>query len=254
MQFICFNVSSVGILQHNSINLIHIIEIQIFQCAPGRRPNQVVAGNRDKLRRNCKQVRTTNRLTSDLNWREEEDQQKISFNHDNSKSLQTKYFARTPDNVIAYYLSSGNNNKNSNSSKSLYNSYHPTAKRENLTIRNYLNQTVPLRMEEQTPSFSNRIRNNTDYRMILRSNASNTEKLHQSGNYLTSNNNRSRTTVPNRCHVIGTQLKYVADESINSEKKPALIRDSPLLDNYKQSHGIITASMYKDLRNGTIRW
>ncbi|KAK9309626.1 hypothetical protein QLX08_000838 [Tetragonisca angustula] len=227
---------------------------QPMMCAPGRRPSQIIAGNRDKLRRNCKQVRTTTRLTSDLNWREE-DRQKTSFNHDNPKSLQTKYFARTPDNVTAYYLGSGSNNKNSNSSKSLYNSYHPTAKRENLTIRNYLNQTVPLRVEEQTPStLPNRIRNNTDYRMILRSDASNTEKLHQSGNCLTSNNNRSRNTVPNRRHVIGTQLKHVADASINSEKKPALIRDSSFLDNYNQSHGIITASMYKDLRDETIRW
>ncbi|KAK1131834.1 hypothetical protein K0M31_015985 [Melipona bicolor] len=225
---------------------------ELTSCATGRRPNQVIAGNQDKLRRNCKQVRTTNRITSDLNWREE-DRQKTSFNHDNSKSLQIKYFARTLDNVTAYYPSSGNNNKNN--FKSLYNLYHPTTKRENLTIRNYLNQTVPLHVEEQTPStLPNRIRNNTNHRMILRSNASNAEKLHQSGNYLTSNNNRSRNTVPYQCHVIGTQLKHVADASINSEKKLALIRDSSFLDNYNQSHGIITASMYKDLRNETIRW
>ncbi|XP_060821574.1 mitogen-activated protein kinase 15 isoform X1 [Bombus pascuorum] len=219
---------------------------QPMVCAPGRRPNQIVTGNRDKLRRNCKQIRTTNRPTSDANWREE-DRQKTSFDHDNFKSLQTKYFARMPDNATSYYLrSSSSNNKNASSSESLYNSCHPTVK--NLAIRNYLNQTVPLRVEEQSPSRPCRTKNNTEYR-ILRSNANNIEKLHQSTNYLTSGNNRSRNAVPNGCHVVGTQMKHVADGSTNNEKK-----NSPFLDNYSQSHGIITASLYKDLRNGTIRW
>lgn len=223
------------------------MQIRQFQCAPGRRPNQIVTGNRDKLRRNCKQIRTTSRPTSDVNWREE-DRQKTSFDHDNLKSLQTKYFARTPDNTTSYYLrSNSNNNKNASSSESLYNSCHSTVK--NLAVRNYLNQTVPLRVEEQSPSHPCRTKTNTDYR-ILRSNANNIEKLHQSTNYLTSGNNRSRNAAPNGCHVVGTQLKHVADGSTSNEKK----KNSPFLDNYSQSHGIITASMYKDLRNGTIRW
>ncbi|XP_033199944.1 uncharacterized protein LOC117162156 [Bombus vancouverensis nearcticus] len=220
---------------------------QPMVCAPGRRPNQIVTGNRDKLRRNCKQIRTTSRPTSDVNWREE-DRQKTTFDHDNLKTLQTKYFARTPDNATSYYLrSSSSNNKNASSSESLYNSCYPTVK--NLAIRNYLNQTVPLRVEEQSPSRPCRTKTNTDYR-ILRSNANNIEKLHQSTNYLTSGNNRSRNAAPNGCHVVGTQLKHVADGSTSNEKK----KNSPFLDNYSQSHGIITASMYKDLRNGTIRW
>ncbi|XP_006619718.1 mitogen-activated protein kinase 15-like isoform X1 [Apis dorsata] len=226
-------------------------------CAPGKRANQAGSSNRDKLRRNNKQIRTTNRLASETNWREE-DRQRTSFGYENPKGPQTKYFARTPDSTPSYYLKyhSTVNNKNNanNSTESLYNTYHPTVK--NLAIRNYLNQTIPSRVEEQTQSFPCRTRNNTDCRMILRSNPSNIEKLNQSINYQTVNgNNRSRNGPVNRCHVVGTQSKHFIDEiGTGSEKKLTPIRDSPFLESYTQSHGVITASAYKDLRNGTIRW
>lgn len=197
---------------------------------------------------------------SETNWRED-DRQRTSFGYENPKRPQTKYFARTPDSTPSYYLkchstvNNNNNKNNSNSTESLYNTYHPTVK--NLAIRNYLNQTIPSRVEEQTQSFPCRTRNNTDCRMILRSNPSNIEKLNQSiTNCQTVNgNNRSRNGPLNRCHVAGTQSKHFIDEiGTNSEKKLTPIRDSPFLESYTQSHGVITASAYKDLRNGTIRW
>ncbi|KOC69084.1 Putative serine/threonine-protein kinase C05D10.2 [Habropoda laboriosa] len=222
---------------------------QTMACAaPGARLTQATPGNRTKLRRSCKQIRAPTRLSSEVNWREE-NQQKTSFPRDSPKSLQTKFFARTPESTTTYYpKSNGGIDKSMNTAKSTYNSYHPTVK--NQAIRNYLNQTLPSRVEEHSQSHTNRTtRNSTDFHLTLRSNAANTEKLHQANNYHPVGNNRSRNVAQTRDYVTGTTML-----SQNSEKKSTLIRGSPFLDSYSQSHGVITASAYKDLRNGTLRW
>ncbi|XP_076766373.1 mitogen-activated protein kinase 15 isoform X1 [Xylocopa sonorina] len=229
---------------------------QAMVCGPGRRSSQsqMAPGTRDRLRRGCKPIRGTSRPSSDVNWREE-DRQKTSYGHDSFNTLQSRYFARTPDNATSSYLrSTCVNNKNNNSAESLYNSYRPTIK--NQAVRNYLNQTKLSCTEEQSsPSLPSQVKNNTDYRTSLRSNSSNIEKLHSFVNYLTVGNNRSRNSaISRKDHVTETQSKHLIDGSTNSEKKAPSIRDSPFLDNYSQSHGVITASVYKDLRSGIIKW
>lgn len=225
------------------------MEIRQFQCALGRRPNQITPGTRDKLRRSCK--RTTNQqLASDLNWRE--DRQKTPLGDDNPKGFQTKYFTKAPEKACAYYLKSGNGSKNTDGVGSSYNS---CVAKNNLAVRNYLNQKPSSRVEEQNPSLPCRTRNISDYQMVGRSNAANIEKQHRSTNFPPVGNNRTRSNpVANRCNVVGTHSKHVADGSTNSEIKLASIRDSPVLNSYNQSHGVLTASAYNDLRNGIIRW
>ncbi|OAD61276.1 Putative serine/threonine-protein kinase C05D10.2, partial [Eufriesea mexicana] len=222
---------------------------QPMVCALGRRPNQITPGTQDKLRRSCKQVRTTNQLAPDLNWRE--DRQKTPLGDDNPKGFQTKYFTKAPEKACAYYLKSSNgNNKNTSGSGSSYNSCGV----KNLAVRNYLNQKTSSRVEEQTPSLPCRTRNNSDYQMIGRSNASNLEKQHRSTNFLSVGNNRTRNSVANRCNVVGTYSKHVGDRCMSNEMKLTSIRDSSVLNSYNQSHGVLTASAYNDLRNGIIRW
>ncbi|CAK9830316.1 Mitogen-activated protein kinase 15 [Anthophora retusa] len=217
---------------------------QTIACIPGARFIQVAPGNRTKLRRSCKQIRAPTRLTSEVNWREENPQR----THDSFKSLQTKFFARTPESSTTACHLKDSIDKTVNSAKSLYNSYHPSMK--NQAVRNYLNQALPSRVEEQSPSLPSRTtRTTTDYRITPRCNANNIEKLHQPNNYPPVGNNRSRNVEHSRDHVTGTLISQH-----NGEKKQTFIRDSPFLDSYSQSHGVITASAYKDLRNGTLRW
>ncbi|XP_076239243.1 mitogen-activated protein kinase 15 [Calliopsis andreniformis] len=216
---------------------------QVTVCAPGARASQLSQATRTKLRRNCKQVRGP--VRSEINWREEN--RRTSPIRDSPKNLQTKYFARTPENTTGYCLksnSSNTKNTNSISAESLHTSYHSTLK--NQTIRNYLNQTMPPRIEEQSSPY--RTRNSIDYRTIMRSDS-------EKPNFATMVNNRLKSGNISRSQVTKTQSKYVTDGNISSDKRSApLIRDSRFFDSYNHSHGVITASAYKDLRNGTIRW
>lgn len=88
--------------------------------------------------------------------------------------------------------------------------------------------------------------------MTLRSDPANVERT---SNYSTMGNNRLKNGTLSRGQIARTQSTHVTDGNVNGDKKSAsLIRDSRFLDSYSHSHGVITASAYKDLRNGTIRW
>ncbi|XP_053980414.1 mitogen-activated protein kinase 15-like isoform X2 [Hylaeus volcanicus] len=199
-------------------------------CAPGGRSCQLSQLGRTKTRRNCKQVRGSAECSSDTNWREED--RRKSFSYDSPNSLQTKYLARTSDNSIGYSLRSQ-------------------------AIRNYLNQTLPPRVDEQSV-LACRTGSSLDHRLILRNNAGDVNKVQVSSslkgpNYPLIGSNRLKNGALNGGHRV--ESKHVVEGNAIVEKKStSAIRDSRFLDSYAQSHGVITASAYKDLRNGTIRW
>ncbi|XP_017878843.1 mitogen-activated protein kinase 15 isoform X2 [Ceratina calcarata] len=218
---------------------------QAMVCAAARRSNQIASGSRDKLRRSCKQVRGSTRLLDHANWREE-DRQKTPLGQDNSKAIQAKYFAKTPGTASSsfYLRPTSNSNKNTCSAESLYNSYHPSVKSQ--VVRNYLNQTMPSCADKQSASLP------CQSRISLWNSTGNIEKLHPLANYHPSiGNSRSKNLISS--HVTGTHSKHSNEGSVNSGKR-SIRGDAPFFDSYAQSHGVITASAYKDLRNGTIRW
>ncbi|XP_015436934.1 PREDICTED: mitogen-activated protein kinase HOG1 [Dufourea novaeangliae] len=230
----------------------------VTMCSPGGRSGQSAQFNRTKPRKDSikQTVYTPARFTTDANWREENNRQKVPFTRDSPKSnLQAKYFAGgTPDSTASYYLRSSNssNVKSTNSNTNSAESYasRPTTSK-NQAIRNYLNQMMPSRVVEQSP-FPCRTRNNMDHRTIQRSNAGNPDRL-QPPDCTLPGTNRPRTAALNRSHIAKVQSRHIVDG--NAEKKSSpLLRDTNFLDNYSQNHGVITASAYKDLRNGTIRW
>ncbi|XP_031842280.2 mitogen-activated protein kinase 15 isoform X1 [Nomia melanderi] len=224
---------------------------QVPMWSPDGTSGQIAQAGRTKTRKNCKQDCAPARFTSDTNWREK-DRQKIASTHDSPQSLQAKYFVKTPDSTVSYYLrsSSNNNAKNTtgckaNSAESVYASRPSTTK--NQAIRNYLNQTMPARIEEQKPlpCRTKSGRSLPDHRMILRNNVDKS----QPADCLTNGAHRSKTSAPNRSCAIRAQSKH-SDET----KWTSPMNNSRFLDSYSQSHGVITASAYKDLRNGNIRW
>ncbi|XP_076672039.1 mitogen-activated protein kinase 15 isoform X2 [Andrena cerasifolii] len=228
---------------------------QVAVCAPAARLGQLAQGSRTKLRRNGKQVRATAQLATEPSWREES-RQKISPARD-SPNGHTKYLARTSNNVARYYLrSSGSSNginansSNANSAESLYASCHSSSKSQ--AIRNYLNQTVPPRVEEKSSPLY-RARNNADDRLILRNDAGNIDRP-QPSNYPLVGNNRSWNANSNRSYAARTQSRHSDGNATGEKKSTPSVRDSRPLDGYRQSHGVITASAYKDLRTGAIRW
>ncbi|XP_034174195.1 mitogen-activated protein kinase 15 isoform X1 [Osmia lignaria lignaria] len=207
---------------------------QVTVCAPGGKSCQPAQAGRVKLRRNCKQNRGPNRAASNVNWREE-DRQKSTILHDSPKSLQTKYFSRTLDNNCGYLRTCNSGSDKRTDNRNNDESRHSVTK--NQVVQNYLNQTMPSRVKGQTSHLYRS--KDINYRTISQCDASSIKKPQQTANFP---NNRTKNAAPvSRCQ------KPVTDG--NNEKK-----SKPFLDSYTQSHGVITASMYKELRNGTIRW
>ncbi|XP_003700809.1 mitogen-activated protein kinase 15 isoform X2 [Megachile rotundata] len=212
---------------------------QVTVCASGGKSSQLAQAGRTKLRRNCKQVRVPTPFES--NWREEDRQRTISFAQDRPRSFRTKYFTRTVDNSSYDCMKCNSKHANRCNGDS---QCHSVSK--NQVVQNYLNQIMPSRVKEQSNPCRTR---DTNYR-ISQCDTNGVKKSQQTANSPLVGNNRLRNTA-NRDHVTRAQ-KHIIDGA--GEKKSKSTRDSTFVDNHSQTHGVITASVYKELRNGTIRW
>lgn len=109
-------------------------------------------------------------------------------------------------------------------------------------IRNYLNQTMP---EQQQPRERNRVSCQSRGNLIDRSCISaDTEAI----------NNRVRSAARNQASRLLSRHSFDSDCVIQRRSSTTTCDRSGFLDSHNQSHGVIAASIYKDLRNGTINW
>ncbi|KAM0735928.1 Mitogen-activated protein kinase 15 [Formica fusca] len=109
-------------------------------------------------------------------------------------------------------------------------------------IRNYLNQTMPA---QQQPRERNRVSCQSRGNLIDRSCISaDTEAI----------NNRVRSAARNQASRLQSRHSFDSDCVIQRRSSTTTCDRSGFLDSHNQSHGVIAASIYKDLRNGTINW
>ncbi|XP_078036412.1 mitogen-activated protein kinase 15 isoform X1 [Augochlora pura] len=224
---------------------------QVPMCSPDEKSGQLAQVARAKPRKNSKQTRQPARFTSDTNWRGD-DRQRISFAHDTPQSFQTKYFAKTSDNTICYYLRSNDSqnsknvssSSNANSADSLCASRTASASK-NQVIRNYLTQVTPMRAEQQKP-VPCRTKKTPDLGIVARSNS---DRL-QSSDSPANGARRTKNSAPAHSHMAREQSRHASEGT----KWSVPVNNSVYLNNYRQSHGVITASAYKDLRSGNIKW
>lgn len=106
-------------------------------------------------------------------------------------------------------------------------------------IRNYLNQTIPVMVEQQS-----RARYRTPYQ--------------SKSNFIdrtctaVDTGNRVKSAAPRNQ---ANRTRHSFDGSCVAQRKSSTMHDkSKFLDSYNQNHGVIAASVYKDLCNGTIGW
>ncbi|KAL6422095.1 hypothetical protein ACFW04_010865 [Cataglyphis niger] len=110
-------------------------------------------------------------------------------------------------------------------------------------IRNYLNQTMPLPAQQQ-PRERNRMSCQNRSNLVDRSCISaDTEAI----------NNRVRSVARNQASRL--QSRHSFDNGCIIQKRSSTTCGrSGFLDSHNQSHGVIAASIYKNLCNGTINW
>lgn len=130
---------------------------------------------------------------------------------------------------------------------------HFATSSQNETIQNYLNQTMPVHFQREripTGMQQGQIRNSGyAVRPPAESLSCGQNLNHVSQPPIMIDNHRTRSAGVNRTQNIKNHLRH------NVIQKPATaIRNLRSLNSFSQSHGTITASAYKDLRNGNIRW
>ncbi|XP_076296374.1 uncharacterized protein LOC143216810 isoform X2 [Lasioglossum baleicum] len=205
---------------------------QVPMCSPDGKSvhNQLSHAGRPRARKNCKQVRAPARFTSDTNWRE--DRRPTSFVRDSPQSLQSKYFARPSDSANCCYLRGGDGrHSNSGSNATSNESLHASCKSK--AIQKYFNEIMPTQKPQKKCA---------DRPMVQRNSAGAQPPADCPVNGL----HRSKNPAHSRSHV----TKHPAEQI----KWTPTSNKSRIVNHYSQSHGIITASAYKDLRSGNIRW
>ncbi|XP_046612006.1 mitogen-activated protein kinase 15-like isoform X1 [Neodiprion virginianus] len=146
--------------------------------------------------------------------------------------MNAKYLTKMPNNLTKHFATS----------------HHSTS--QNQTIQNYFNQTMPVHLQrERIPT--GQIKNTTYTNRPTAECISNISNYIHNTNSVSGsldNHNRVRSAVL-RAQTAKNNLRHSA-----TQKPIATIRNFRSLNTYNQSHGTITASAYKDLRNGNIRW
>ncbi|XP_025268161.1 mitogen-activated protein kinase 13 isoform X2 [Camponotus floridanus] len=108
-------------------------------------------------------------------------------------------------------------------------------------IRNYLNQTMPPPAQQQSRE-RNRVSCQNKSNLVDRSCTSADTEI----------NNRIRSTARNQANRL--QSRHSFDSGVIQRRSSTMCDRSGFLDSHSQSHGVIAASIYKDLCNGTINW
>ncbi|XP_015602051.1 mitogen-activated protein kinase 15 isoform X2 [Cephus cinctus] len=139
-----------------------------------------------------------------------------------SPNNQSKYLTKMPNSYAKHFAGSGHVTVQQQS--------HVAS--QNQAIQNYLNQTIPMR-ERQSIGTISEVAETTGYPQNVR-------------NHL--ENHRLMRSAVTRSQTLKNHLRH------SSIQKPQVARNLRSLNSYSQNHGIITASAYKDLRSGNIRW
>lgn len=219
------------------------LKIVQFQRGAGSRLNQLaVSAPRAKLRRACRQqifAHAPRPLTSatvhcrDLDHRPRTIPAKPIRIDESPKGIGqslmtnnvTRHFARTRTGGIS-------------SPESPYIVSH------HQTIRNYLNQTMPLPTQQHLRE-RNRVSCQNRGNLVDRScTSADTEML----------NTRVKNAARNQASRLQTRHSFDGGCSIQRRSSTMTCNRSGFLNSHNQNHGVIAASIYKDLCNGTINW
>ena len=176
-----------------------------------------------------------------------------------SPGIQAKYITRMPNNNVTKHFVSTDVNS------SLDNHHHHHLEKRNSSsissqsqaIQNYLNQTllipsnIPQRIR-RPPARNSRTNGSNERTMMNETlasfNCSQVSK-HPVTNHVNLADNHRQKSAITRSQSMKNSLRH------NVVQKPTVaVRAMRSLSSYSQNHGVITASAYKDLRNGTIRW
>ncbi|XP_012286312.1 mitogen-activated protein kinase 15 isoform X2 [Orussus abietinus] len=151
-----------------------------------------------------------------------------------SPRSQAKHVTKMPNNASKHFSPNYNSNAIPNMN------VNQTAP-QSQAIQNYLNQTLPIPLTRERLASAR----------TKSSNQSSTGHPESRQSYpIPGNveNHRLRSAVT-RSQVLKNNLRFNAIQKPNTA-----VRNLRSLNSYSQSHGVITASAYKDLRNGSIRW
>ncbi|XP_035725736.1 mitogen-activated protein kinase 15-like isoform X3 [Vespa mandarinia] len=229
--------------QHLSKSQRSIQSDQVTAYGANIRCNQLGGTSRMKLRRGCdRQTHST------LHQRPP-----IVNNVDRSKTTMLKSLNETNDSKLGL-LSNSSNSGGSASSSELYAPRRSTSQFQ--IVRNYLNQTLPVHsssVQQQDQQQDQQQRQQRHHRQKkirgLEKITSKTDKFNPIDNYYL------KSSTLKRPEISKIQMRHsFGGFSVLDKNKNSVEISSRTIDSTNQSHGIITASVYKDLRNGIIKW
>lgn len=181
-------------------------------------------------------------------------------NNNNNNNRVTKHFVTTSP-INSNILNGIGNSSNSGGSASSSELYAPRRSTSQFQIvRNYLNQTLPVnsssvqqqhqqhhqhQQHQQQQQHHHRQKESRGSEKIT----SKMDKFNPINNYYLKSSTLKRPEISK----IQTRHSFGGFSVLDKNKNPIEI-SSRTIDSTNQSHGIITASVYKDLRNGIIRW
>ncbi|KAI4481575.1 hypothetical protein M0802_013928 [Mischocyttarus mexicanus] len=191
-------------------------------------------------------LRYTKNLTTMLN------------NNNNTNNRITKHFVTTsPSNQnILNGISNSSNSGGSASSSELHAPRRSTSQYQ--IVKNYLNQSLPLHASSAQHQHRQQKEQQYYYQQLKQPQIesqgsekvrSKLEKLNLIDKYRI----KSSTLKKPELSKIHTRHSF-GGFSVMNDRKNSIEISTQTIDSTNQSHGIITASVYKDLRNGIIRW
>lgn len=250
----------------------------LFQYGANVRCNQLEGTSRMKLRRGCdRQTRSTQHQrpplvnnvdrskTTVLKSLNETNDSKLGLlrynkylttmlNNDNDNNNSVMRYFVTTSPINSNNLNGISNSSNSGGSASSSELYAPRRSTSQFQIvRNYLNQTLPVHtssVQQQQDHQQGQQRHHRQKEIRgLDKIRSKTDKFNPIDNYYLKSSTSKRPEISK----IQTRHSFGGFSVLDKNKNTVEI-SSRTIDSTNQSHGIITASVYKDLRNGIIRW
>ncbi|XP_020281716.1 putative serine/threonine-protein kinase C05D10.2 [Pseudomyrmex gracilis] len=204
-------------------------------CA-GRKSNQLAGPTRTKLRRSCRQQSVTQApmpfTFASANCCGDDRRPKTMPAKSIRINDSPKMIKQAASNVTKHFVRTRGECRMSSPESSHLS--HQQA------IRNYLNQTMPVTVEQQSQ---------TRYRTSYQSKSNFIDRTCTA----VDTGNRVRSAAPRNQ---ANRTRHSFDGSCIAQRKSSTIHHdkSKFLDSYNQNHGVIAASVYKDLCNGTIGW
>ncbi|KAG7213622.1 hypothetical protein KM043_002871 [Ampulex compressa] len=171
--------------------------------------------------------------------------------HDDSQGLRSKYSTKMPSHTTNRILGSVGSEQKSSSCSSAELSQHSAPRSR--SVQNYLNQTMPLRPRRE---LCDRDRSTIPPNPGLpRTSSGVLENRAQNAVVpVIVENHRFRTIGRSQATKVPPKRNSLGSKLLEKTSATSMRGISRFIDGYSQNHGVIAASAYKDLRNGTIRW